>query len=373
MASKSKHKRHKKKYATSPEELLIREKSKEFLKAEREYWKVRNNLQKKMEDATNLLGLNVNEFIPNDLSSIVWGLKDGVSFVRYKSVNVNRIQKVEFRILPITLEEWGRNGLIVPVEGGEISLAKSGFIQGLGTITLSNCSINNIHIPYVEISHLRYGDDSKFSSVEKPIFDFQLTLLGLQIHSGNKEINRLSAEETIESLEKIANQFGLLLENAEKEEDLQKFLKEHSFILHPSAQSIPKQKLGEDFVTDFVLVATTTQGPTYILVELERTDHKILTKDYTLTSPVNHAIKQTRDWDVWLENNKAYIQNKLPGFESPIYMIVIGRSKDFDEKQKAYMRSYNREWKNLQIITYDDVLLRFRSTIGKLKEMTKYS
>lgn len=371
MAKKSKHKRHKKKYATNPEELLIREKSKKFLKAEREYWKVRKNLQEKMEEATNILGLKANEFIPNDLSSIVWGLKDGVSFVRYKSVN--RERKVEFRILPITLEEWGRNGLIVPVEGSEISLAKSGLIQGIGTITLSNCSINNIHIPYVEISHLRYGDDPKFSSVEQAILDFQLTLLGLQIHSGDKEINKLSAQETIESLEKIANQFELLLENAEKEEELQKFLKEHSFILHPSAQSIPKQKLGEDFVTDFVLVATTTQGPTYILVELERTDHKILTKDYTLTSAVNHAIKQTRDWDVWLENNKAYIQNKLPGFESPTYMIVIGRSKDFDEKQKAYMRSYNREWKNLEIITYDDVLLRFRSTIDKLKEMAKYS
>ena len=133
MAKKSKYKRHKKKYATSPEELLIREKSKKFLKAEREYWKVRKTLREKMENATHILGLKANEFIPNDLSSIVWGLKDGVSFVRYKSVN--RKRKVEFKILPITLEEWSRNGLIVPVEGGEISLAKSGLIQGIGTIT----------------------------------------------------------------------------------------------------------------------------------------------------------------------------------------------------------------------------------------------
>ncbi len=86
MPKKSKHKRHKKKYAISPEELLIREKSKKFLEAEREYWKARKNLLEKMEDATHLLGLKANELIPNDLSSIVWGLKDGVSFVRYKSV-----------------------------------------------------------------------------------------------------------------------------------------------------------------------------------------------------------------------------------------------------------------------------------------------
>ena len=102
-----------------------------------------------MEDAIHILGLKANEFIPNDLSSIVWGLKDGVSFVRYKSVN--RKRKVEFRILPITLEEWGRNGLIVPVEGGEIPLAKSGLIQGIGTITLSNCSIDTVSYTHLTL------------------------------------------------------------------------------------------------------------------------------------------------------------------------------------------------------------------------------
>ena len=148
---------------------------------------------------------------------------------------------------------------------------------------------------------------------------------------------------------------------------MQRFLKDHSFVLHPSAETIPKQKLGEVFITDFVLVATTTQGPTYIFIELERASHPVLTKGYSLASPVNHAIKQTRDWDLWLEKNKAYIQNKLPGFETPNYIVVIGRSKDFDEQQKAYLRSYNREWKNLELITYDDLLFRFRSTIERLK------
>ena len=114
-------------------------------------------------------------------------------------------------------------------------------------------------------------------------------------------------------------------------------------------------------------MATTTQGPIYILVELERASHSILTKDLVLSGPVNHAIKQTRDWDVWLEKNKAYIQNKLQGFETPNYMIVIGRSNTMTDEDKSYLRSYNREWKNTTLMTYDDLLTRFRKTIINLE------
>jgi hypothetical protein len=204
-------------------------------------------------------------------------------------------------------------------------------------------------------------------AIERAILDFQLTLLGLQTQEASKETIGITARNTIEQLETIANEFEGLLTASGREEDLQRFLKDHSFVLHQSAETIPKQKLGEDFVTDFVLVVTTTQGPTYILVELERASHPVLTEDLTIARPVNYAIKQTRDWDVWLEKNKAYIQNKLPGFETPSYLIVIGRSHDFDETQKAYMRSYNREWRNIELLTYDDVLARFQSTIKKLK------
>ena len=142
---------------------------------------------------------------------------------------------------------------------------------------------------------------------------------------------------------------------------MQVFLKDHPFVLHPASEQIPKKKLGEDFVTDFVLVTTTAQGPTYLLVEIERAAHPLLTQEFTLTKEVNHAIKQTRQWDVWLEKNKAYLQNKLPGFETPKYLVVIGRGNKFDEDQKAYLRSYNREWKNLELLTYDDVLKRFNN------------
>lgn len=181
------------------------------------------------------------------------------------------------------------------------------------------------------------------------------------------QVEGVTPERTIQKLQEIAREFENLLETDTMEEKLQTFIKDYPFVLHPAAEVIPKKKLGEEFVTDFVLVSTTAQGPTYVLVELERASHPVLTKDLTLASPVNHAIRQTRDWDVWLEKNKAYLQNKLPGFETPKYLVVIGRGKDLDCEQKAYLRSYNREWKNLELLTYDDVLTKFRSTIKALE------
>jgi len=367
MAS-NKSKKGKRAYAKDPLEIIIREKAKKFLSAEREYWKQRDSLQQRMRQAVEGLSLKAGKALPTDISSTVWGLRDGVAFVRHKSVSGQ--STVQFRILPITLVQWAETGLVVPVDQREISLVKAGLIKGLGHVTFIDCSINDIQIPYAELSHMRYGEDLSIPAIERAILDFQLTLLGLLTPTTPEESwmpGRLSGETTIERLQEIAQQFHELLQGDQQEEALQRFLKEHPFVVHQSAECIPKQRLGEDFVTDFVLIATTTQGPTYMLVELERASHPVLTKDFTLASPVGHAIKQTRDWDVWLEKNKAYVQNKLPGFETPRYLIVIGRSAGFTEDQKAYMRSYNREWKNLELLTYDDVLSRFQATIKRLK------
>lgn len=366
--AKEKSKNGKRTYAQNPIEIIIREKAKEFLLAEKEYWKQRKALHEKMMDAADALSLKAGEALPADISSTVWGLRDGVAFVRHKSVSGQ--PPVQFRILPITLQEWSKTGLVVPIDHGEISLARAGIANGLGSLTLFNCIFNGIQIPYAEFSHMRYGDNPNLPAVERAILDFQLTLLGLQTPVMEENVSKagcVSGQNTIQRLQEIASQFVEILKGDHLEEVLQKFLKEYPFVLHQSAEIIPKKKLGEDFVTDFVLVATTTQGPTYTLVELERAGHTILTKDSTLTSPVGHAIKQTRDWDIWLEKNKAYVQNKLPGFETPKYMVVMGRSDDFTENQKAYMRSYNREWKNLELLTYDDVLARFQATILRLR------
>ena len=75
-------------------------------------------------------------------------------------------------------------------------------------------------------------------------------------------------------------------------------------------------------------------------------------------------------YSIWLEQNKAYLQNKLPGFETPKYMVVIGRGTALDATAKAYLRSYNRDWKNIELLSFDDVLVRFNGVISALDTAT---
>lgn len=364
----SKQKRRKQFHGNTAQ-LLLKNKAKRFLAAEKTYWTTFSTLRRQRHASASSLELPFADALPDSISSTVWGLKDGVVFVRHKTVGP--VAKVNFRILPITLEQWGKEGIIVPLEGGDFSLAQARVIVGLANISMINCQVNDIKIPYVEFAYLRYDETHNIPSVEGAILDFQLALLGLQTQQRSTQPQPIVSSDTICLLKQIADSFENLLNDGTKEEELQVFLRDNSFILHPSAECIPKKKLGEDFVTDFVLAATTTQGPIYVLVEIERASHPVLTKDMTFSGPVNHALKQTREWDVWLEKNKAYIQNKLPGFETPTYLVIIGRGHLMSDDEKAYLRSYNRDWKNTSLLTYDDLLLRFRDTITNLELVSK--
>ena len=356
----------------SPIERVLRKKADQFLRAEREFWKYRYELEEQHRQNAKALGLDIPFTIPEDLSTVVWALKDGVAFVRHQSPG--RKGNVSFRSANISLEQWGNEWLIIPTSRGEISLAKSGVIKGLGNLRVGDLVLNDFHMGYIELAHAYYDKEQLPSGVEKAIIDFQLAFLGAQLRdqpavSPNKYVE--NTDETINKLHQMATHFENLLDNAEREEELQIFLKENPMVLHPTSELIPKKKLGEDFITDFVLIAPSDQGPKYTLVEIEKVSHRIINSDNSLSAASNHAIKQTQDWDVWLESNKAYLQQKLPGFETPNYLVVIGRGNTLDGTAKTYLRSYNRSWKNIELLTYDDVLIRFKGVISALTKATQ--
>jgi hypothetical protein len=143
--AKKKAKSCRQRHPTSPLEIIIRDKAKKFVEAEKEYWKERNALIQRMQPASNAFSLRAEQTLPSEIASTVYGLKDGVTFVRHKAFPGR--PNVVFRALPMTLEDWSQNGLFVPIENGEISLARAGFVKGLGSFTIINCSINNIEMP----------------------------------------------------------------------------------------------------------------------------------------------------------------------------------------------------------------------------------
>jgi len=238
------------------------------------------------------------------------------------------------------------------------------------SITLAQTKLNDILVPYAELTNARYDSEDILAPDEMAIVDFQLTLLGANFQIG-QEVHPHSHRNTIDELEEKAKEFEALLETSIKEEELQVFLKDNPLLLHPIAQVIPKQKLGAEFVTDFVLVSTSDQGPVYHFVEIEKAGHRVLNKDNQFSAATSHAIKQIRDWDIWLDSNKTYLKQTLPGLESPKFLIIIGRGKDMDNDARAHLRSYNRDSKNVELLTYDDVIAKYRSLIASLKTALK--
>ena len=119
--------------------------------------------------------------------------------------------------------------------------SRARIIGGLGNICFINFQADNVHIPYAELAHLRYGESNNLPSVESAVIDFQLTLLGLQTQQDHQNARPIESVQTITILQQLADTFEGLLNEETKEEELQIFLKQHSFMLHPSAECIPNR------------------------------------------------------------------------------------------------------------------------------------
>ncbi len=172
----------------------------------------------------------------------------------------------------------------------------------------------------------------------------------------------------VNRIESIINQFTILLEKSSKEEEIQKFLEKYPILINQYSKVYPKFKLGENYITDFVIKNILDQGIHYTLVEIEKSNMRVLNKDRTFTSDFNKAYKQVLDWKVWLQKNQVYIQGKLEGFESPSFIIIGGRSEGISEKGKENIRAWNRSQNNIKFYTYDDILKRVEEYLNNIKQ-----
>lgn len=188
-----------------------------------------------------------------------------------------------------------------------------------------------------------------------------------------------SCEDVITRLESVKTEFAQLVDEHGDEERafIQPYLEKHPEILAPAAEVIPQQKLGIELVTDFVICYPGDQGVAYALVEIEPATLPIFKKPKKgkkpetadLSQDFNHALEQTINWDSWLETNKSYLRNHLPGFETPQYVVICGRSQDLNDTQKAELRACERRWHNTIVRSYDDLLAGLEQHIKGLKRI----
>jgi hypothetical protein len=145
------------------------------------------------------------------------------------------------------------------------------------------------------------------------------------------EWDRLTAEDV--------DALTVAVQGAEREEDIQSFLRDHPALLIQYLGGghgrwvIPKQRLGAEHVTDFLIADRDSIGMRWTAVELESPRKAMFTKAGDPSSVLVHAVRQILNWREWLSTNRAYaVQSRddhglgLEGIDANLAgLIIIGR------------------------------------------------
>ena len=166
-----------------------------------------------------------------------------------------------------------------------------------------------------------------------------------------------------------AAELRAVIDSSSDERPIQDFLRDNpKFLVQALAGGhdrfqIAKQKLGSEFVPDFVVAEAHSFGLDWYLVEIESPKAELFRKDGEPRTIIHHAIGQIRDWRTWLASNRDYARRArrdhglgLAGIESQAPgLILIGRRTEFSEKFNEFRRATRSE-NGIVIHTYDWLL-----------------
>lgn len=183
-----------------------------------------------------------------------------------------------------------------------------------------------------------------------------------------------TSDRTISRLEDLLDRFRTLLADESKEQQLQDFIEENSFLLAPFSQKEdfhPKYRLGKEYVTDFLIHNKPPLPFSHTFVEIEPAVESLFYKsrgrENELTTRANHAVEQLRDWRIWVRDNIAYLKNDFPNLDQCNYVLIIGRSEGLSEMQERKLAELNAEHNWRTLFTYDNLADRVGQLIARLR------
>ncbi|WP_050926530.1 Shedu anti-phage system protein SduA domain-containing protein [Vibrio harveyi] len=169
----------------------------------------------------------------------------------------------------------------------------------------------------------------------------------------------LISDSTLRVSDRNLDELDNLINSGVREEEFQKFFTNNPIFLNPLASKlISKQKLGDEFITDYVLETLTGE---YVAIEIEKPTDPIFTKSDNFSYQFTHAFGQVLDFIDWIEQNIAYAQRKLPGICAPKGLLVIGNRSSLTSKQAEKLRRFNSNSKSIEVVTFDDLLFKART------------
>jgi hypothetical protein len=161
-------------------------------------------------------------------------------------------------------------------------------------------------------------------------------------------------EPAIKITRRIIDSFKVLCSQNHHEEVYQQFLTKHPVFIDPLAtEVIPKQKLGLEHVTDFVVRRLDNE---YILVEIEKPQDTIFTVSNDFSARFTHAYGQVLDFQEWVDTHGEYARSIMPGIFSPKGVLLMGMRKDLTVEQMAKLKRFSINSRSIEVFTFDDLI-----------------
>jgi Shedu protein SduA, C-terminal len=168
------------------------------------------------------------------------------------------------------------------------------------------------------------------------------------------EVFQIFSDTTIKLTRNLIAEFESLIDEEHSEEVYQRFLAANPVLIDPLASEIvPKQRLGIEFVTDFVVRRLDNR---YLLVEIEKPHDKLFTAASDFSSAFTHAIGQIVDFQEWVDQHGEYARTLMPGISSPRGLLIMGLRSDLSGREIAKLKRYCINSTSVDILTYDELL-----------------
>ncbi len=184
--------------------------------------------------------------------------------------------------------------------------------------------------------------------------------------------------------EKEAKDFEFIISNAKNEVEVQRYIKSNQKWFIPGAIFLdynfghyetylfPEQKLGNDYIADYMLIGKSSGGYNLVLVEFETPNTEYLISTANMESEsVRKGLTQLQDWKRWLDSNREYFMRNIGlrefGIDIPTYRtfyhLVVSRRKYMNKMEVEVRDQTMYERHNTKIITFD----RLSENVKKLR------
>ena len=144
------------------------------------------------------------------------------------------------------------------------------------------------------------------------------------------------------------------------ETDLLEILKANSFLffhlysrkggIQPVFREV---SFGGKFRCDYAWLNDNSDGPEWVLMELEKPKMRIFNTNGLPTSELNGAIEQVKTWQRYFHENPAEKKRIFGAVAKFRFILVAGEKKDWGNEEAMKRRSYHNSTNNIELRTTD--------------------